>query len=68
MYAVFVHQTNISYLNGVLSAKHIYYHMLGRAGSIPSPLYSILLGVTPESFCLRVNVNEKPLNLEKTFI
>ena len=41
--AVFVHQTNISYLNGVPSAKQ-YNLMVWRAASIVSPFYSILLG------------------------
>ena len=43
MYAVFVHQPNISNSNEVPSAKHMYYHMVGRAGAIPSPLCYILL-------------------------
>ena len=41
MYAVVLHQTNISYSNEM---QRMYNHVVGRAGSIPSPIYSILLG------------------------
>ena len=41
MYAVVLHQTNISYSNEM---QRMYNHAVGRAGSIPSPIYSILLG------------------------
>ena len=40
MYAVFVHQTNISYSNGVPSLMHN--HMVGRSASFLSPLYFML--------------------------
>ena len=45
MYAEIVHQTKISYSNEVPSAKHVQsYHMVGRAASVVSTFYSLLLG------------------------
>ena len=44
VYAVIVHQTNISYTIEGLSGKHLYNHMIGQAASVVSPFYFILLG------------------------
>ena len=48
MYAVFVQQTvkeSIFLIQMKYRLQGMYDHMAGRAGSISSPLYSILLGV-----------------------
>ena len=43
MYAVVLHQTNISYSNEM---QRMYNHVVGRAGSIPSPIYPYFLVVS----------------------